>query len=433
MTCNTCTPSSNPLTTCLPSLDTTMGDLYNSLASLPPHPTPEERSKEKVFRHLKLHTIERVYIPTARDLRSALSVYQALFAGYEMRPPSAAYWNDHQASCRSLPHVRGAAGSAAAPAMAIMGVSGAGKSTSIENILCRIPQLVEHSGDGSTLLPRQQIPWVKVTCPVNRKPRAFIMEFFDCVDRVAGTGYGKAFRGRLNDDELIIAMAKVARAHFLGLLVVDEIQHAVGRTLESERRLLKLFVNMTGTLRIPILFVGTPKCQRVLNFELADARRMLGPHWTPFAKEDADWKLILEKLWPYQWTKTVTPLSDDLRAKFHDLTQGIPALAKALFNQAQSRLILNSTRDDPEVITPDLLDQTYASEMMSVHEAVHALKTKSNLDLLDDLLPIPETPEEQITAADDRISKAARDEYETAYLKRARAAGREKADAEFRG
>lgn len=424
--------TANPLTACLPSLDTKMGELYSSLASLPDHPTPEERAKEKVFRQLKLHTIERVYIPTARDLRSALSVYRAIFAGYEMRPPSAGYWSAHHATCHSLPRLRPPSGSAAAPAMAIMGVSGAGKSTSIENILGRIPQVIEHTGEGSELLPRQQIAWIKVTCPVNRTPRAFIAEFFDCVDRIAGTCYSKTFRNRLNDDELIIAMAKVARAHFLGLLVIDEIQNAVGRTFESERRLLKLFVNMTGTLRIPILFVGTPKCQRVLNFELADARRMLGPHWTPFAKDDPDWNLILDKLWEYQWTKSVTTLTNELRGKFYELTQGVPALAKALFSLSQSRLILNSTKDTPEIITPSLLEQTYASEMMAVHEAVHALKTKTNLDLLEDLLPTPETSDEKSTD-DERISKTARDEFETAYLKRARKAGREKADSEFRG
>lgn len=420
---------SNPLISGIPSIPASMAEIYKMLTSAPPPPTEEDRRADKLVRQMMLTTLDKVYIPTARDIRSAISIFRMIVTGYEMRQPTAGYWREHEEACQQTgkPNVPNAAGSACAPAQAILGVSGAGKSTSIENALCRIPQVIQHDQKQHPLLPRQQIVWIKVTCPVNRTPRAFITEFFESVDRLTGANYSSLSKSKQNDDQLIVGMAKIARAHFLGLLVIDEIQNVVAKNPNDERRLLKLFVNMTGTLRIPILFVGTPKSQRVLSSELADARRMLGPQWLPFTSDASDWNLILDKHWPYQWTRQETPLTDELRAKIFEFTQGIPALAKALYALAQTRLILNSSKSDPEKITPGLLSQTFEQDMGPVHGAVHALATRTGAAAFDDLLPAnfdqPEKDKER-----ERIVAVGRTVFEDAFVRTAKRAGREEAN-----
>lgn len=421
--------SHNPLIYCIRPCPKTLAELYKAVSAAPLEDfNPEIRKADKLSRLLGLDSLEEIYVPTSRDMRSAVSVLRMLLSGYKRRSPNAAYWRQHRPQCDRLSTVSTHLpfGNASAASIAIVGVSGSGKSTFIENLLGSIPQEIKHRQEQNSFLPGRQVVWIKVTCPVNRTPRAFIKQFFTEIDGLIGTAYSTAFM-RQNDDELIVSMAKIARTHFLGVLVIDEIQNVVSKSKDADRRLLKLFVNIAGTLHVPIVFVGTPKSQEILNAELADARRMLGPKWLPFSPHDPDWTLIIDALWARQYTRTETPLDDTLRAEIYKYTQGIPALAKALYGLVQDRIIMNSKKDDPETITTTLLKQTFDEDMQSVHGAVNALRTNSGFEVYDDLFP-KELPKFGSHEKENRrVETLAREFFEDSLLRASRKEAKMKA------
>lgn len=414
----------NPLIDGILPLPSSLVKLYNKIAGLPPKQVHQRQVADKFGSLLDLAVLEDVYVPTARDLRTATVVIRNLLKGLADRRPSGRYWREHEVVCKRVTQSVSSQPprNASAACAAIVGVSGSGKSTLIENLLSEITQIVEHDQRKNPLLPRHQVVWIKVTCPVNRTPRAFITEFFTELDRLTDSNYAKAY-ARHNDDELIVAMARVARIHFVGLLVIDEIQNAVAKSPDADRRLLKLLVRLTSTVRVPMLFIGTPKSQNVLNAELADARRMIGPQWLPFKATDKDFDLILDTLWAYV---SPTAMPSDVREVLYDISQGIPALAKSAIGLTKERLIVNATKRPELLITAPALRETATEEMQSVAGAVNALRTNSGFDVYDDLLPeqLPKPKSWNDDAA--KSDRVAREYYEDALFKEARKAARDR-------
>lgn len=425
----------NPLLASIKGCPTTMQGLYDAIANLPAPPTAAERAKDKLARYIKLGAIQDIYIPSRRDLRVALTAIQMLVHGYVDRIPNAAYWRRHNAECAAL-----ASGTTrkkkrrrrctAATSRAVIGVSGTGKSSCLDHLLAEIEQSCEHDQNANPKMPRFQLVWLKITCPTNQSPKAFIRSFFTQVDEELGTNFAAAHR-RESIDELVASMGSVAREVSLGLLEIDEIQNAVCAKQRHNRRLLKLFVNITEVLGIPIIFVGTPKSQNVMNHELADARRMCGQRWEPYAANDPEWIAFLKALWMYLYTRSPTPLTETLMAKIHYLTQGIPALAKTLFVLTQERLILNSSRKNPktrkEIITVNDLQATFDNEMISVGPAVEALRSGQGLEVFDDLLPKQLPKPKSWTANLDKIDLAMGELYESTMARAVRRAAKEHA------
>jgi hypothetical protein len=383
-------------------------------------PTDEMRRKGELARFIELGSLEDVYIPTSRDIAAAMTIMRLMNRGYTRRPPTPSYWLKHQAEAKALANLSAPpAGRSSAPSYSITGTSGLGKTTALDMILGLFPAAVEHDQVANPLLPGLQVPALKITCPVNRTPRAFIAEFFTGMRVATGIDYSACIARRSNDDELIIEMGRIARLHCLGLLVFDEVQQIAG----GDDRLRRLLVRLTNTIQVPIVFVGTPQAQRELHKELATARRMLGETWRPFAETDSDWEDIIDAIWAIQVTRTPTKLDSALRKKIHFLTCGVPALAKALYTFAQEHIILNSPAGDPERITPEILEPVFNDKMASVVPAMNALRTGAGLEAFDDLLP-DKLPKPSSWQNEKQLEDAVNMEFTRAALQAARKNGK---------
>ncbi|WP_298376901.1 TniB family NTP-binding protein [Azospirillum sp.] len=196
---------------------------------------------------------------------------------------------------------------------------------------------------------------------------------------------------------MLIDMASLADRFALGLLVVDEIQHLTRLRGENRNHLLDFLVALVNTIGIPVMIIGTPAALPVLQGAFRQARRASGlgsPYWSRHPN-DPTWNCFVERMWRFQWTRTPTPLTDDLRAVLYEESQGIIDIVVKLYMMTQLHVILLGAmagRETEERLTPALFRHVAKKSFSLVKPMIDALKSGDVLKLAeyDDLKPLNE-------------------------------------------
>jgi hypothetical protein len=145
-------------------------------------------------------------------------------------------------------------------------------------------------------------------------------------------------------------MARIAAAHSIGVLVIDEIQNLASARSGGEQVMLNFFSELVNTIGVPVVLVGTPKAVDVLTRQFRHARRSTGQgdmFWDRMSvaapEHEAEWSFFCERLWRYQFTKQATPLTPELRKALYEESQGITDVVVKLYMLAQLRAIQTGT------------------------------------------------------------------------------------------
>lgn len=282
-----------------------------------------------------------------------------------------------------LSSFRFATGSSTARSLSVIGVSGCGKSTTIDRLLGMYPQAIYHEKYHAI-----QIPYLKIECPFNGSLITLCLNFFRELDRVLGSNYEKKYtKGRLGAPTLLAMMAQSANKNAIGVLVIDEIQRLTRKRSAGREEMMEFFVELVNTIGIPVVLVGTPKARPIFEIELQSGRRSAGFGsliWEPMKNlpvttdpktgktRPSEWIAFANKLWKYQWLrKRDETLSDELRDCWFDLTQGVLDLAVKLFVLAQLRAIATKQ----EKLTIKTFKKVYQDEFKPVHKMLAALRS----------------------------------------------------------
>lgn len=256
----------------------------------------------------------------------------------------------------------------------IIGLSGIGKSTAIERVLSFYPQLIKHKEYNGEHLHFTQISWLKLDCPFDGSLKGLCISFFSELDRLLGSNYLNKFGSQKSTMDLMLQrMAHLSSLHGIGLLIIDEIQHLNLSKSGGSDKMLNFFVTLVNTIGIPVVLVGTNKAVSVLQSEFRQARRGSGQGdmiWGQMPKDET-WKLFLEGLWEYQWTKEYTPLSDQTSDLIYDQSQGILDIAVKLFMLSQVRAIATGE----EKISERIIKQVSKESLRLVQPMLQALRS----------------------------------------------------------
>lgn len=380
----------NPLIEALPR-ELTGHERNLLLERRPPLPTIEERNQAP---HHRFH-----YVGRLRDLVLSLPEYvyfephvsMMIRRGYIARNPlSNSAWarvwraNLNLAAKRRLP-----SNSRPAETILFCGLSGTGKTTFITRLLSSYPQIIQHTEYHGQPLRLQQISWLKVDCPRDGTPIGLCKNFLASMDRLLGTTYSQEPYSRFTGTDYMNLMGRIASTHFLGVLVVDELQNLSIRKSGGEKGLLDQLAAMFEVLEIPIIFIGTPSVTKIFEKKLQNVRRSssMGCQWFQRFDSDRDihWDRFMKGLWEYQWTTKQTKLTPKLRAAFYDHCQGITFFAIAMFTLCQYRLI---TDDDGLAIDVHLLKDIAENELQLLQPALTALRSRDPraLEQFEDLM-----------------------------------------------
>ena len=373
--------AANPLITGLPPEEISEEALKELLSVHIEVPTDKTRSLPARTRLFMCEDLRRLQIPLNRDFELEFEIAAAIREGYVDRMPSPRYWQNHNHEVQAiLANARNDGRTLTnSRCLANTGVSGAGKTRICEMILKMYPQVITHDTAENPLLPLKQVVWIKIDFPSNRSPRALCKRFFKEMGVAVGEPYEQQF-GCGNVDEMLSDMARLAREHFLGLLVIDEIQHAGGQSGTASPSLMRFIITMSNELKMPIMFIGTTKALTELRQRLATIRRLIGLTYDRFLENDPNWDHFVSELWKYQFTRTKTKLSDDLRKTFYELTQGILAFAVALFVLAQRREITRGISEEgDERLNVESFRSVYEDYFKAVDPVIQALRSGDDL------------------------------------------------------
>ena len=266
--------------------------------------------------------------------------------------------------------------------LAFIGCSGSGKTTTLNKILSTYPQVIYHPEFNFT-----QIVYLRIDCPHDGSLKSLCLHFFRAIDQALDSNYEQKYALKRHSVETLLnLMRQISNHHAIGLLVIDEIQHLSVNKSGGAEKMLNFFVTLVNTVGLPVIMVGTPKARFIFEGDLRSARRGAGfgsIFWEQMAQEPnmtlpdgrlykSEWNSFTDNLWKYQWLKKVDiTLSDEIRERWYELSQGILDVVVKLFVLAQLRAIDSGI----ERITVKLLQTTYDEDLKPIHSMIEALKS----------------------------------------------------------
>ena len=304
---------------------------------------------------------------------------------------------------------------------AIIGVSGVGKSTAVESMLRKYPQVIQHHSYKGKPLEMKQIVWLKMDCSHNGSERGFCLDFLSKVDQLVGTSYYPAHQKRATADTLLTLMSRVADSYSLGILLVDEIQH-LANSKQDRQKLLNFFVTLENTIGVPVVLLGTPGALPLLQKDFRAARRCCAHgdvFWNPLKWEknieNSEWEMFLKKMWRYQWIREPAAFSYEFVSAMYEETQGIEALAVILFILLQENAIRGAGDGHTETITVKDVSETARRHMNIVQPMLDALRSGDQKkiakysDIISEYVSGKKAEHSEVTMEDsDRAGKASK-------------------------
>lgn len=368
----------NPLIEALPSI-VPPELVIERLASYPSY-SNDERYLDSYYR---IHIINRIFevfqpLPLTIELESRIS--RVMRQGYIYRNPfnkqlTQGFREGYNLMKGINPPINRTSYQSAY-GFTLIGISGLGKTSSIDHILSQYPQVIVHSEFKGIPFSAYQLTWLKLECPHDASIKGLLFEFFSSIDQLLGTNYYiKMVKTRPTVDIMLTTASQIIRSCFCGILIIDEIQHLSVAKSGGSEKMLNFFVNIVNNVGIPVVLVGTPKALRIVQSEFRQARRgssgVGGDMICDRMQKDRAWELLVSTIWHYQWTKKETPLTQEFVDLLYEETQGIPDLLKKIYAIAQAQAISTGK----EEITPALIKRVAKENLKLVQPMITALKT----------------------------------------------------------
>ncbi|PLP96838.1 ATP-binding protein [Cupriavidus pauculus] len=255
-----------------------------------------------------------------------------------------------------------------APMASLFGISGLGKTFTIQNILHRIRPWVVHR-DGSL-----QLTYVYTQCSPDGRLTGMLRNVIQKIGDSVGHPYISELSAKPSIEQLEAKAYKVIDKHNVGILVIDEFQNCLSQRGVAQRSITNYFVNLNNTTPTPVFIAATPQGEEPLQIALHSARRSAkygSIEWNLPAL-DAHWNNFMTALWPYQWTRVYVELTFEFIVLFHNFSQGIYGIAICLFQLSQIRAITSGK----ECLTPELVTEVYYSELHMVTKILDSIRTR---------------------------------------------------------
>lgn len=338
----------NPLIEALPPMEDP--SMYPKLLMVLPDYSEEERLESPAWRLVRLQRLAHIHIPTKEDSMLMLGISRCLRWSYVGRNPIP-FENVKQILRKRGIDVTNSLEryitSSKAPmyGFPVLGVSGVGKTTSVENVLSLFPQVIQHTSFRGIVFDQEQLVWLKVDCPPDGTPKGLCSTILKGIDNAMGSDYtGQILRNRMSKDVLLQRVSKLIEKLNLGILIIDDIQNLCGAKETVSDELLNFMISLSNSIRIPVIMVGSPKILRILQREFQQAKRASGEgeiRMDLMSSDSQEWKRFIKTIWRYQYTSKKMDLTPEMEEIFFTESVGNPFIASMLYKLVQDDAIIS--------------------------------------------------------------------------------------------
>jgi hypothetical protein len=259
------------------------------------------------------------------------------------------------------------------PQLGIFGISGIGKTSLIGKILSLYPQGILHTNYNGDTTIRYQITWLHIETPANCTPKGLCLSLLSKIDSLFGENLYYKKGDSKNTSDLPDYIKSILDIHSVGLLVFDELQNLRGIEGKKQEQILNFLVELSNTINVPIILIGTLKALPLFNTEFRNARRICGDDaiiWNRIEK-DEEWDAFVKDLFKFQYTNHNVEISDDIKDLLYYESQGITDIVVKLFMLAQYRAISSGK----EKITKGIISTVAKDCLKPVRPIINALKS----------------------------------------------------------
>lgn len=256
----------NPLMEAIPLKKTSKSELTELYNHVPENfPSAEELKKMDPARRddtLSIIKDVRIYLPYIRDV--AYELNRAMLESFRKRaelscPNDLMFRNEEITTesifCSKQPGVP-------VNGFALLGVSGTGKTTAIDQVLSNYPQVVVHHINGERVI---QILYLKVTTVEKSNFTALYSNIGMSIDRALGNGnhaYQRMIEKKKTLGEKSQKICELIEKLNIGLIILDEIQNMKMDTVSENS--IQAFLRMSNDTGVAIAVVGTEEAYEKL-------------------------------------------------------------------------------------------------------------------------------------------------------------------------
>lgn len=396
-------------------------DVMKSMTVLPA--TPKDLQQlSRVQRFHQLLTIRNLYIPSEEGVGLQKTIDLLIRQSLDSRDPSiASTWIPISGDARDAEDLGVTEASVCpsrprsnAAAAAVSGIAGCGKTEAVnKSLLCYPGQVIRHHQFPQLVGGHHQVVWISIDAPGSGRAEdlaeALMMEWDDVL-AAAIDNYSPRFsdtlsRVKRNPQAMLTEWRRVAAAHFLAILHIDEVQNlfklstirirSSKKTKTSDLKLtiaedltLKWILTLMNRWGISVIFSGTPDGISALTTRISTGQRFAvgGYHaFNPFkGATDPAYRQFIDVLSRYQWmVGRLTP--NQLYETIFRLTAGVRRLIIALWVAAH-RVALDRTDDELRLSDFECAASTFLS---TARTGVEALLSRSpeRFSRFEDLRP----------------------------------------------
>lgn len=339
-----------------------------------------------------LHRLEQFVEPSYQYLECFRMVENLIIQSYIPKNPltnTAQHWLHHDRPDESKHSPSQGRFVPRSAAMSIVGEGGVGKSWMLESILRSYDQVIKHSSYNGKRLRFQQIVWIKVNCPENANVKGLLLHILGELDRLTGSNEApRALASRDAAAAASVAITRILKSSFVGVLAVDEMQHLEFANVKLKELFIQFILNTLSHAGVPLILAGDPRIVDVIKSSLPISRRV-ETGGTIFMRgyKGHEWEFFVKELWKYQWTKPKTRLTEELSHTLWNLSTGLPDYAVRIFKKAQELVI----GTENETISGAVLQQVYeesctlsAGNLAVRRNKLNQEESKQSLDFISD-------------------------------------------------
>lgn len=367
----------NPFIEALPQFRSA-GEIATALRHRPRY--CEEWRQLPDFKRLEsLPSLKNVYEPLNRDIDLFRRLYAEMLACYSRREVSDPHYfqkvvRQHELEPPEI--INGGIGSYASATLPVIGCPGSGKTTSVDAWLDAIPRVIQHSHYNDRPFMTMQVPWVKLNCPSDGSPKTLCAKFYNVIDALLSTNFTKKFdKERMSASKRLINVSRIAELHGVAIIAFDNLEQLSSVRAGGAGTLMNFIYDLTDTLHVVIILMGTYAALPLLTDTLRARRRESELGWKYWeGLRGKDWDRLIKSLWMHQYTKTPTALNEELSQVMYDETLGIPSIVYVLYKLVQERAITTKNGDGKELITPSLIRSVARDELAMLKKPLDAIR-----------------------------------------------------------